>query len=154
MLLMVISDATTLIILFDLKRIDLLSNLFEKILIPQTVYSELNAEKEILLPDFIEVVTVNKSDTLKLLKNLLDDGESEAIALALEKKSRLIIDEKKGRKIAMRQGLEIIGLLGIVYLNIKNKHISQENAKRFLDDVLAHGYRINVKLIELMFSKL
>ncbi|HIP19145.1 MAG TPA: DUF3368 domain-containing protein [Sulfurovum sp.] len=151
---MVISDATTLIILFDLKRIDLLSNLFEKILIPQTVYSELNAEKEILLPDFIEVVTVNKSDTLKLLKNLLDDGESEAIALALEKKSRLIIDEKKGRKIAMRQGLEIIGLLGIVYLNIKNKHISQENAKRFLDDVLAHGYRINVKLIELMFSKL
>ena len=151
---MVISDATTLIILFDLKRIDLLSNLFEKILIPQTVYSELNAKKEILLPDFIEVVTVNKSDTLKLLKNLLDDGESEAIALALEKKSRLIIDEKKGRKIAMRQGLEIIGLLGIVYLNIKNKHISQENAKRFLDDALTNGYRINVKLIELMFSKL
>ena len=154
MLLMVISDATTLIILFDLKRIDLLSNLFEKILISQTIYSELNVKKEIFLPDFIEVVTVNKSDTLKLLKNLLDDGESEAIALALEKKSRLIIDEKKGRKIAMRQGLEIIGLLGIVYLNIKNKHISQENAKRFLDDALTNGYRINVKLIELMFSKL
>jgi len=151
---MVISDATTLIILFDLKRIDLLSNLFEKILISQTIYSELNVKKEIFLPDFIEVVTVNKSDTLKLLKNLLDDGESEAIALALEKKSRLIIDEKKGRKIAMRQGLEIIGLLGIVYLNIKNKHISQENAKRFLDDALTNGYRINVKLIELMFSKL
>ena len=151
---MVISDATTLIILFDLKRIDLLSNLFSKILIPQTVYRELNAKKEILLPDFIDVVTVNESDTLKLLKNLLDEGESEAIALALEKKSRLIIDEKKGRKIAMRQGLEIIGLLGIVYLNIKNEHISQKDAKEFLDDALAHGYRINVKLIETMFSKL
>ena len=151
---MVISDATTLIILFDLKRIDLLSNLFSQILIPQTVYRELNAKKEILLPDFIEVVTVNKSDTLKLLKNLLDDGESEAIALALEKKSRLIIDEKKGRKIAMRQGLEIIGLLGIVYLNIKNRYISQKDAKEFLDEALTHGYRINVKLIETMFSKL
>jgi len=151
---MVISDATTLIILFDLKRIDLLSNLFEKILIPRTVYSELNAKKEIFLPDFIEVVTVNESDILKLLKNLLDDGESEAIALAMEKKSRLIIDEKKGRKIAMSQGLEIIGLLGIVYLNIKNRHISQKNAKLFLVDALAHGYRINVKLIEAMFSRL
>jgi predicted nucleic acid-binding protein len=151
---MIISDATTLIILFDLKRVDILSNLFDKILIPQTVYHELSAKKEIILPGFIKVVTVNESDTLKLLKNLLDDGESEAIALAIEKKSRLIIDEKKGRKIAMKQGLKIIGLLGIVYLNIKNKYISQKDAKLFLDDALVHGYRINVKLIETMFSKL
>ena len=150
---MVISDATTLIILFDLKRIDLLSNLFSKILIPRTVYYELCAKKEISLPDFMEVVTVGQSDTLNLLKNLLDDGESEAIALALEKKSRLIIDEKKGRKIAMRQGLEIIGLLGIIYLNIQNEHISKEEAKEFLTDALSHGYRINAKLIEMMLSK-
>ena len=151
---MVISDATTLIILFDLKRVDLLSNLFPKIIIPQTVHYELNAKKEIVLPDFIEVQTVKESDTLKLLKNLLDDGESEAIALALEKKSKLIIDEKKGRKIAMREGLEIIGLLGIVYLNIKNEYISQKDAKEFLDEALTHGYRVNEKLIEAMFLKL
>ncbi len=154
MLLMVISDSTTLIILFDLDRMELLSNLFSQILIPEVVYREISVKHDIVLPEFIEVVSVKENETLNLLKQLLDEGESEAIALALERKSKLIIDEKKGRKIAMRQGLEIIGLLGIVYLNIKNRHISQKNAKRFLDEALEHGYRINVKLIEAMFSKL
>jgi predicted nucleic acid-binding protein len=42
--------------------------------------------------------------------------QSEAIALALELNRALIIDEKKGRKIALHQGIKIIGLLGIVYL--------------------------------------
>ncbi len=151
---MVISDSTTLIILFDLDRMELLSNLFSQILIPEVVYREISVKHDIVLPEFIEVVSVKENETLNLLKQLLDEGESEAIALALERKSKLIIDEKKGRKIAMRQGLEIIGLLGIVYLNIKNRHISQKNAKLFLDEALEHGYRINVKLIEAMFSKL
>jgi predicted nucleic acid-binding protein len=72
----------------------------------------------------------------------------------LELESKLIIDEKKGRKIAMRQGLEIIGLLGIVYLNIKKGFISKEEAKAFLDDALSHGYRINQKLVNGMLEKL
>ena len=85
---------------------------------------------------------------------MLDLGESEAIALALELNSKLIIDEKKGRKIAMRQGLEIIGLLGIVYLNIKKGFISKEEAKEFLDEALAHGYRISKSLIDEMFRRI
>ena len=151
MLLMVISDSTTLIILFDLDRMELLSNLFSQILIPEVVYKEISVKHDIVLPEFIEVVSVKENETLKLLKQLLDEGESEAIALALEQKSKLIIDEKKGRKIALAQGLEIIGLLGIVYLNIKREFLSKKEAKIFLDKALQHGYRINSKLISTMF---
>ena len=151
MLLMVISDSTTLIILFDLDRMELLSNLFSQILIPEVVYKEISVKHDIVLSEFIEVVSVKENETLKLLKQLLDEGESEAIALALEQKSKLIIDEKKGRKIALAQGLEIIGLLGIVYLNIKREFLSKKEAKIFLDKALQHGYRINSKLISTMF---
>ena len=151
MLLMVISDSTTLIILFDLDRMELLSNLFSQILIPEVVYKEISVKHDIVLPEFIEVVSVKENETLKLLKQLLDERESEAIALALEQKSKLIIDEKKGRKIALAQGLEIIGLLGIVYLNIKREFLSKKEAKIFLDKALQHGYRINSKLISTMF---
>ena len=151
MLLMVISDSTTLIILFDLDRMELLSNLFSQILIPEVVYKEISVKHDLVLPEFIEVVSVKENETLKLLKQLLDEGESEAIALALEQKSKLIIDEKKGRKIALAQGLEIIGLLGIVYLNIKREFLSKKEAKIFLDKALQHGYRINSKLILTMF---
>jgi len=150
---MIVSDSTTLIILFDLNRMELLSNLFSKIIIPSSVYEEVNAKKPIVLPNFISVQKAQNSELLETLKLVLDLGESEAIALALELKSKLIIDEKKGRKIAMKQGLEIIGLLGIVYLNIKKGFLTKKEAQAFLEDALEHGYRINEKLIREMLQK-
>jgi len=110
-------------------------------------------KRAIELPPFITVQQASENETLKSLKLLLDLGESEAIALALELDTKLIIDEKKGRKIAMRQGLEIIGLLGVIYLNIKKEFLSKEEAKSFLDKAIDHGYRINQKLIDGMFEK-
>jgi len=150
----IISDSTTLIILFDLNRLELLSNLFPHIIIPPAVYDEISLKKSIHLPDFISVQTPKESEHLESLKLLLDTGESEAITLALEQKGWLIIDEKKGRKIAMRQGLQIIGLLGVVYLNIQKGFITKEEADRFLSDALEHGYRISRKLIKQMFASL
>lgn len=150
---MIISDSTTLIKLFDLNRLELLSTLFPKIIIPLAVYEEVSVKKSIVLPTFISVQKVKESKVLETLKLVLDLGESESIALALELKSKLIIDEKKGRKIAMRQGLEIIGLLGIVYLNIKKGFITKEEAEFFLDDALEHGYRISKNLINEMLNK-
>jgi len=151
---MIVSDSTTLIILFDLNRLELLSNLFPKIIIPSAVYDEISIKKSIILPDFISVDKPKESEILKSLKLLLDLGESEAIALALELDSRLIIDEKKGRKMAERQGLKIIGLLGIVYLNIKKGFISKEEAEDFLKEAMHHSYRISQKLIEGMFANI
>jgi predicted nucleic acid-binding protein len=151
---MIISDSTTLIVLFDLNRLDLLSNIFTRIIIPDAVYKEISVKSSIVLPSFIKVQQVKECEVLELLKNLLDLGESEAIALALELNLPLIIDEKKGRKIALREGIKIIGLLGIVYLNIKKETITQKEAKAFLDDAIAHGYRISTQLIDEMFDSL
>ncbi|MBN2825881.1 MAG: hypothetical protein JXQ76_11185 [Campylobacterales bacterium] len=151
---MIVSDSTTLIILLDLDRVELLSNLFESITIPQAVFDELNHKGSITLPNFINVVQVEPSETLEMLKKLLDSGESEAIALALQRKEKLIIDEKKGRKIALNQGIEIIGLLGIIYLNIKKGFMTQNEAKSFIDDALKNGYRISNRLIEGMLNQL
>jgi uncharacterized protein len=45
----------------------------------------------------------------------LDPGEAEAIALAIEQQADLlVIDERKGREVAKRHQLPIIGLLGIL----------------------------------------
>ena len=150
---MIVSDSATLIILFDLDRVELLSNLFPRIIIPSAVYREITVKRAIELPEFINAQRPKESEVLGILKQVLDIGESEAIALALELGSKLVIDEKKGRKIAMGQGLEIIGLLGIVYLNITKGFIPQEEARAFLDDALKHGYRISPQLIETMFKR-
>lgn len=151
---MIISDSTTLIVLFELDRLDLLSNLFAEIIMPDAVYQEISAKSSIDLPDFMRVQQVPDSEMLEILKTVLDEGESEAIALALERKLPLIIDEKKGRKIALREGIDIIGLLGIVYLNIKKGHISKKDAKDFLSDATTRGYRIADRLVDEMFASL
>ena len=123
-------------------------------MIPDAVYKEISVKSSIDLPYFMKVEKVNDSEILDILKNVLDLGESEAIALALERNLPLIIDEKKGRKIALREGIQIIGLLGIVYLNIKKEFISKKEAKLFLSDAISHGYRISTTLIDEMFSSL
>lgn len=49
------------------------------------------------------------------LKDELDAGEAEAIALALELKAdRLLIDERLGRQVAQRLGVSVTGLLGVL----------------------------------------
>ena len=151
---MIVSDSTTLIILFDLEQIDLLSNLFAKVYIPSTVYNEISVKKEITLPFFMEVVEVEHTADFISLNKLLDEGESEAILLAKKMELGLIIDEKKGRKIAVNYGVKIIGLLGIIYLNIKKGYLTENTAKIFLARALDHGYRINQKLISEMFKNL
>ncbi len=150
---MIVSDSTTLIILSNFKRFELLSNLFPQIIIPQAVYEELNAKVKTTLPPFIEVKKVSSSQLVDELKLVLDLGESEAIALAVELNSKLIIDERRGRKVAMNMGITITGLLGIVYLNIKKSFISKTKAKEFLDSAVADGYRISHFLIEKMFRR-
>ncbi len=96
--------------------------MFGKIIIPQAVLEELLVlEKfgydltEIHEASWIEVSEPFDQEFVWKLRIDLDPWESAAIALAIElQASNLIIDEKKGRKIATELGLEIIGLVGIL----------------------------------------
>ncbi len=144
---MIVSDSSTLIILFDLGKIDYLSNIFKKVYILQKVFKEISHKKKIDLPSFIEVVTIQDIEELEIIKMLLDDGESEAILLANELNKPLLIDEKKGRKIAKNRGIKIIGLLGVLLLNYKKDYLKKDEILLFLKDALSHGYRISEKLL-------
>jgi predicted nucleic acid-binding protein len=149
----VVSDSTSLIILANEQRFDLLRNLFDVVYVPQAVWNEVQAKQTIELPEFIQLHGVQASKELEMLGYLLDQGESEAIVLAKTLDLPLIIDEKKGRKIASQMGIKIVGLLGIIYLNIKQLHLSTEEAKLFLQMVRDKGFRISQTLIDAMFQQ-
>lgn len=119
----IVSNTTPLSELAKIDRLSLLQTLFNTILIPQEVYTELttgNHPATLLIPaaTWIETRTVNSLERIaQLLQPGLDRGECAAIALAEELNAdRLLMDEQAGRNLARKLGLPIIGTIGILLL--------------------------------------
>ncbi len=156
----VISDSTALILFAKSNTLHFLSNLFEKVYIPQAVYGELNFKDDVVkyrIDKFNKILVKPVSNLLllnKIKKLNLDDGEIEAIALAIELDLLLIIDEKKGRKTALNQGLKIVGVLGILIENYKQDFISHEEAYFYFKLLKTNGLRVSKELEEIFYEKL
>lgn len=67
------------------------------------------------IPAFFDVRDVAGRIRVADLEAELDLGEAEAIVLAMETNADLLlIDEMLGRQVALREGLRIAGLMGLV----------------------------------------
>ncbi len=149
---LVISDSSTVTNLIQIGKLDLLEKLFGKVLIPQKVYEELsdyeNQKDQLDSCDWILVKTVLDHKAVAELREILNPGEAEAIILAQELKADfLIIDERKGRKVAEERGLRIVGLLGILTRAKKAGHIL--SLKLLLDILIKDiGFRISRNLYD------
>lgn len=113
----------------------MLRSLFGEVLIPPAVESELR-RFHTKLPEFIRVQPVADTAQVTQLAGRLDLGEAEAIVLAQETHADyLLMDEIAGRDVARRQGLRVIGLLGIL-LEAK-KHRLIRSVRETLDQLEA-----------------
>ena len=108
----IISDASCLIALTNIKRLDILKQLFNEIIITPEVSSEYNLS----LPEWIVIADVkNKNKIAEARKNNLGIGESSSIALAMEiENAVLILDDDRARNFARKNGLAITGTLTII----------------------------------------
>ena len=138
----VVSNTTPIISLASIGQLSLLADLFGQIYIPQAVYQEIKAKKsfghqEIDDPCF-QVVSIQGNSYLGFLLNELDRGEAEAIFLAKELQSDiLIIDERMGYKIAQSQQIYSIGTLTVLQV-AKEKQLIK-NVKPLLDEMIEKG---------------
>jgi predicted nucleic acid-binding protein len=119
----VICDSSPIIALAICNQLDLLDQLFNEVIIPKHVYKELTLPgkletKKIMAWAESKMIEVKNKNLMNVFNTILDAGESEAMALYWEKEADiLLIDEKKGRKIASYNGMKIIGTLGILLLS-------------------------------------
>ncbi len=118
----VVSDASPIIGLSAIGQLSLLSKIYGKILIPEQVYNEIIAPDsdlpgkiEIQSSSWFTVMSAENSVLVQALKIELDSGEAEAIALAVEQQADLLlIDERRGRQVARRFDLKVVGLIGVL----------------------------------------
>jgi hypothetical protein len=155
----VISDTTPVISFLKIDRLDLLKTLFEVVQIPRSVFAELigntkyRDEAEIIKKSpFIQVIDDNIDENyVSLLRRSigLDLGESEAIYLSDNKKADLLLmDEVRGREVAIRMGIKIMGTIGILGLAYEDSLISKEEIKQAIDILRDSGRHISERFYE------
>lgn len=121
---LVISDTSPLTALLLAGRESLLAQIFDRVVIPPAVESELlRAHRS--LPAWIEIIAP-LSIPVSVSEAGLDVGETEAISLALElHPDAVLMDERLGRRLATAHGLNVTGLLGFLVLAKQRKFITE-----------------------------
>ncbi len=132
----IVSDASCLIGLSNIGKLDILSKLYSKIIIPPAVEREYGGR----VP-FTEVVAPSDNDLVRSLGLLLGAGESEAIALAMELTAAIILDDKKARTVAEGMGLHPVGTVGILLLAKRERLI--QSLTQTIGELEQNGFYIN-----------
>lgn len=106
-------------------RLDLMRAVYGGVLIPAAVHKELEALghaqaqtaiREAEREGWLAAARVSEhgQGLVLALREELDPGEAEAIALALECGARLVMDELDGRSVARRLGIPVRGALWVL----------------------------------------
>jgi len=157
---MIISDSTAIITLINIGEFKLLKLFTKKIILSKEVYHEVSLKENAKLfldteikTAYIEVQNYKNKVLFEEISILLDDGESASIALAIEKKLPLIIDEKKGRNFAKNLGVEIIGLIGIIHFLYLENTIDKKQTLDLIDKLNHSDFRVSSSLLKMILKK-
>lgn len=130
----VVADTSPLLNLALVERLHLVRSQFDSITVPEAVRDELlagdsgrDALESLLDSEFASIEPPTREGLVREFRSELDAGESAAIALAIERDANVVlIDEREGRQIARRHGLDVTGVVGVVLRAAKEGDIEVE----------------------------
>lgn len=149
----VVSNTSPIINLAWIGKLELLHDLHGDIFIPEAVWHEITVQgrgrpgaDEVREAGWIKTEPVRNVHLVVALRQELDAGEAEAIALALESEPALLLmDERLGRETASHSGLSYTGLIGVL-IEAKHKDLI-DSIKPCLDELRSRsGFRISEAL--------
>jgi predicted nucleic acid-binding protein len=157
--LILVADASTLITLARIGRLDLLRQLAGTVHIPEAVYGEVVTRGagrpgtgEIAQAEWISRRAVRDRTAVDRLRSRVGQGEAEAIVLARELGAdALILDDATARRVAEAEGQRVVGLLGLLLEGKKRAIVSV--VRPLLDEMIAAGYFVDDALYRLILQQ-
>lgn len=131
----IVSNTSPIFYLSTIGQLDLLRQLYDEIVIPTKVFNEITnigntdaSARVVPTLSWIKKQSATDQAFVNTLRAELDPDEAEAIALAVELNAdRLLMDERLGRATAMRVGLQVTGVLGVLIAAKRNNSIQMPN---------------------------
>ncbi len=157
----VVSNATPIITMASIDKIEIFKEFFKNIYIPRAVYDEIKAKKAFGFDEiddsFFIVKDIKNSFAQDVLLCDLDLGEAQTIVLAKELNADIvIIDEIIGYNIARQQNLNVKRTLSFLVAYKKVRKI--EYIKPLLDDMIKNGRwiskRVYKEILKLCYESL
>ncbi len=156
---MIVSNASPLMYLAKIGKLDLLKELFKEIIVPKEVYEEIvvKGKEEGFLDAYVVEKAVNekwiKVEEVRVDRELerfapeIDSGEIAVISLARKiKPSLVLIDDASARIIAEGFGFNIKGTLYVLLIALKKKAIEKKEIKDLINRLVRLGFRISHEL--------
>lgn len=163
----VVCNASPIIYLAKVGKLELLRSLFGEVIIPHEVHKEIVGRgKE---EKFVEVLVIKKAvdrgwikkkparPDKKLLEFALelDRGEVEVISLSRRMAADLVlIDDASGRKVAESFGLTARGTLYVLLMACRKGLMSKEETESCLARLLVAGFRLSPELYSRVLEEL
>ena len=151
-----VSNAGPLIHLAKIRRLNLLEDIFNEIIIPRAVKVEvIDRGKEKEKPDAFLIDTV---DWIRVMNDPVNAdqlaekvgihrGEACAILLAKSLSVPVLLDDSDARKFALGLGLEVVGSVGVIIKAVRLGFISKEDGLKDLEK-LANVMWLSVDVYE------
>ena len=156
----IVSDTSPLANLILIDKLEILREVFVEIIVPPSVNLEVERLSTFSVPldKYRNSQWIMQRAPLDLkrvseLKEEIDEGESEAIALCIELKADyVLIDERIGTRIARENGLKTVGLIGVLVM-AKEKGVIERVEPIINALVEKAGFWISEKLIDLVLKQ-
>ncbi|MCL5998232.1 MAG: DUF3368 domain-containing protein [Chloroflexi bacterium] len=151
----VISDTSPVVSLAIIGQLELLPQLYRRVVIPRAVRDEIvvagvgqPGAYEMDTLEWVDIRSVANASLLRVLRLMLDPGEAEVVALGMESGADLLLlDDRKARNIALRLELPFAGTLDVLVAAKRAGLVS--TLQPLLDDLIMRArFRVGRRLYE------
>ncbi len=151
----VVADTGPLIALALVKLLPALPKIFTTVYVPDGVVREATQDgskpgsgeiRHALDNGWLVQRSVEISDAYLDVMEFLDLGEAEALTLAKQLNAVALIDERRGRKVAAKQGISVTGTAAVLILAKQSGEVAL--IKPSLDTLVQAGYRLSPSLVK------